>query len=303
MTFFIPEKILISSILGFYSRVKSKILRLLRLKINSQKFESNKRDIYIIHHLACTGGSLISKLIRNSFNCVLVSEINPGYAFGSYYFSPHDLLSQFSFASNKSIRTFQQAIENYNRSLDFCIENIDIDQFLVIRDWSDGDFYSTNLLPHICSTKDWIDSKKYNIHSVITVRHPIESFISKVKSNWQKDDNKNSLEIYCRKYLYFLNHYEFSEIFYYENICCNHKSELKKLSKIWSKKFKNIKSISQKKISGDSGRSSTKIMLRASKNISKELRDQMNSSHSYNKLCKRLGYKADIEENSLNFFN
>ena len=93
------------------------------------------------------------------------------------------------------------------------MENIDLDQFLVIRDWSEGDFYESKILPHICSSKDWIDSNKYNIHSIVTVRHPIESFLSKAKYNWEEIKNENALEVYCRKYIDFLNHYQDSDNF------------------------------------------------------------------------------------------
>ena len=297
-----PEKIILRTIVGIYNRLKSKILTLLKFKYEIKKIDTNKKDIYIIHHLACTGGTLISKLIRDSFNCILVSEINPGYNFGYHYFSPTNLLSQFSVSSGKPMRTIKKAIEIYNESIDFCLDNIELDQFLVIRDWSEGDFYHQNLVPHNCSTKDWIDPKKYNIHSIISVRHPIESFISKLNNSWEKIDNQNAFEIYCKRYLDFLNHYAGCKIIYYEDICSNYELELNKLSKIWCKKLKSIKLISKKKMSGDSGRSSLKIDLRKSKNISKKLRSQINSSNSYIELCKRLGYKSDIEENSLNYF-
>ena len=59
----------------------------------------------------------------------MVSEINPGYNFGYHYFSPTNLLSQFSFASGKPMRTIKKAIEIYNKSIDFCLDNIESDQF------------------------------------------------------------------------------------------------------------------------------------------------------------------------------
>lgn len=304
MFIFPPEKILGLFISGIYNRLKSKSLSLLELKYKTKnKNEFQKKDLYMIHHLACSGGSLISKIIRDSFNCILLSEINPGYSFGSHSFTPTDLLSQFAYASNKSIRTFKKRIETYNRNIDFCFENVDKNQFIVIRDWSEGDFYSSKVVPHICSCKDWINSQKYNIYSIVSVRHPLESFISKTKNNWEIAEKKNSLEIYCRRYLDFLNHYEGSKIIYYENVCNNYELEVKRISELWGKEFKKIKSLSNKQISGDSGRSSLQISLRPSKNISKEISIQMNTSNSYIKLCKRLGYRADIKENSINFFN
>lgn len=303
MFLFPPERIINLFLIGFYNSLKRKILRLniLNFKLNKNK-KQKKSDIYIIHHLACTGGSLISKIIRDNFNCILVSEINPGYAFGTYSFTPHNLLSQFSYSSKKPLKTFRKAIEIYNSCIDFCLRNIEENQFLVIRDWSEGDFYVDKILPHNCSSREWIDAKKYSINSIVTVRHPIESFISKVKNNWENIDNKNALEIYCRRYLDFLNHYEGSEIIYYENICSNYESEFIKISKIWGQKIKKVKLPSSKKISGDSGRSSLKISLRPSKNINKEIKNQMKDSISYINLCNKLGYNPYIKGNTKDFF-
>lgn len=59
------------------------------------------RPVVLLHHLACTGGTLISKYLRDAAHCELLSEINPGHMFATGIFSPTNLLSQHSFASGR----------------------------------------------------------------------------------------------------------------------------------------------------------------------------------------------------------
>ena len=103
----------------------------------------------------------------------------------------------------------------------------------------------------------------------MTVRHPIESYISADEKNWLITPNGSqmNLEEYCLRYTKFLNAYHGIHIFFYEKICLRPVTFLKNLASIWMIEYAGNKEISiqGKRMSGDSGRSSNIIELRAAK--------------------------------------
>ena len=101
-----------------------------------------KPIIRTLHHAACTGGTLISKIVRDNLGACVLSEINPGYLFGTGNFDPSNLLSHFSHANDNNEACASLAIQAYNDNLRKIIEMLPAGSPIVVRDWSHGDFFA-----------------------------------------------------------------------------------------------------------------------------------------------------------------
>ena len=62
-------------------------------KENQSPIKSQKITLRSIHHLACTGGTLISKCIASMPDVALISEVNPMNRFGQDFCPSNPCLS------------------------------------------------------------------------------------------------------------------------------------------------------------------------------------------------------------------
>ncbi|MBF0357544.1 MAG: tetratricopeptide repeat protein [Magnetococcales bacterium] len=147
--------------------------------LSNENSSAGKPVVRIIHHLARTGGTLICKCIGSMDNVVLLSEINPR---GSHFFNPldqaakwHGLVPEFEHEAHIANRpeSFIAAIEQIQQS---CQKQ---GKTLLIRDWTWLDFigypfrkplYNLNLADVL--------SERFTIKSAITVRHPLDQWLS-----------------------------------------------------------------------------------------------------------------------------
>src|SRR5690606_27136401 len=139
-----------------------------------------REPVRIVHHLACTGGTLLSKCIAAMPNTQLLSEVNPLSAFGEVMEKP-------AFAPTDMIKQMKQSTRGADTSLvvELFLDNLDTIQDaslkngyrLVLRDHS----HSQYCLGPAVSTRPKLAevvSRRHETLSVVTVRHPVESFLS-----------------------------------------------------------------------------------------------------------------------------
>lgn len=256
-----------------------------------------RAPIRLIHHFACTGGTLMSKVISAMPNVVLLSEIDPLSTMAANapqpQFAPTDLILGARHAFRK---ISEPTLTNmFLQSLQVLYESMKHQgQSLVLRDHSHS---------HFCVARDPDDRPTlrdilrahHDTLSLVTVRHPLESYISLKANNWHLKNVENPLEDYARRYHRFLDVYDGTPIIRFEDFLedpekvsaqmCAH------LDLPWSPTQIDIFNVV--KMSGDSGRGGDVITPRARKPIPEDLQVQIKDAQAYHSLCKRLSYEAE----------
>ena len=165
--------------------------------------KQDKPTIRIVHNLARTGGTLISKCLGCMNDVILLSEIHPA---GSQLYNPiqqaHEWFNLITPADFNTIKTkknysFLDAIELISKR---CNKK---NKTLIIRDWSHLDFMAIPYLSypshHLTITK--VLQKKFTTIDTITVRHPIDQWLSLRKLAVMK--NKLTVDMFLHGYLNF----------------------------------------------------------------------------------------------------
>lgn len=248
-----------------------------------------------VHHFACTGGTLISKCISSMPCTLLLSEVDPlSSRTVSGRFAPTDLIELARLGSKPPsqetvLRVFLaglSALEADVRSMG---------QDLVLRDHSHGHFCDSSDIPDRPTLRE-ILMPNYQLLSLVTVRHPLDSFLSLRRLEWLHF-LPATIEEYARRYHLFLDRYEGIQIFRYEDFVGNPKGLMPQFCEVlklpYNPDFVNL--FSAQKLSGDSGRSSTVIERRQRRAIPDTVQDMLVAAPIYTSLCARLGYIADLQ--------
>lgn len=251
-----------------------------------------------IHHLSCSGGTIISKCLASMPGSIVLSEVNPNPV-GCYRFNPFDavqmLLAQIEEINTAELRQkiFLDRINEVNRIISERGEK------LIIRDHTHSDYLIQKSVDQITSKTSVITSlsESYDIKSVLTVRNPLNSFLSLKRTDWAP--NVQSFDDYCSRVLLMLNFYEALKcpIYKYEDFCDDPTRILKEIcahieidySDDYANKFHTIK------MTGDSGRGKlkTKILKLKTRFIGPQLLSAARKSSSYGEICERYAYKFE----------
>jgi len=251
---------------------------------------NEKPVLRTIHHLACTGGTVISKCLAAMPHVALISEVNPSNRFGSE-FEPTNPLLQLE-RSYRKLDT-QDIIEDFTRQVAhanrICRQD-DVD--LVIRDHSHTDFCMGPAPAATCPIADYLGSD-YELLSVLTVRHPLDSYLGLLAQGWEKQFSPSTLDEYSRRYLSFLERYSTLPVLRYEDFCTQPENFMEGLCGIlevgYSASF--LGRFGAITLSGDSGRIGVDtIEPRPMRELPEQLNAEITSSESYIKLLTKLGY-------------
>ena len=249
-----------------------------------------KPVIRTIHHLACTGGTLLAKCLASMHSVALISEINPLNRCGSKFEPTNPLLllerSHRELSTEERIDIFKIQIK---QAFEICQKD-DVD--LILRDHSHTDFHFGKEVSMMCPLRDCL-SIDYDLISVVTVRNPLDSYLALVSNGWEKQFYPNDLNEYSKRYLAFLEKYNELEIIRYEDFCANPLAIMKKLCEILHLEFNKdfSRSFGNKNLSGDSGRTGLEaIEVRQRRPIPKELEPYIENSKYYLELVQQLGY-------------
>ena len=257
------------------------------IKELSQIYE--KPVIRSIHHFACTGGTLISKCLASMPNIALISEVNPMNRHDSQFTPTNPLLllerSLRTFTTEEKLDIFKEQVA---KAMLLCQKE---DHDLILRDHSHTDFCVGNEVSDTYAIKDFL-SEDYQLIYVLTVRHPLDSYLSLVSNGWEHFCPKGIHE-YSRRYLAFIDKYSPSEIIRYEDFCENPPEVMKRICGIlrigYDKDFLNT--FGKKILSGDSGRTGIEIIeKRKRRPVSKEIISELEKSTYYSELVDRLNY-------------
>ena len=242
--------------------------------------------IRTIHHLAATGGTVICKCVAAQPNVCLLSEINPrGHA--RIAFAPTDPVSQFLARYpevSDELRTdyFRVQIELLQKT---CSVH---KRHLVLRDHSHTDYMGKQvrrpaaLLSHL---------NGYEVVSVVTIRDPVDSYLSSVRKHWLGAIG-NDFDVYCQRIERFVGDLNGNPVFRYEDFCNRPADTVKQLCAELNISFdaEFITQFHRIRLTGDSGRTGKVIEPRARRDIPEELKLMAAGSSSYHTFCDRFGY-------------
>ena len=240
--------------------------------------------IFTLHHLSATGGTLISKCLAAMPNVVLLSEINPLVT--NYGFNPFDPIQQFTRYGLLTPAELQEIfLERITLIVEKCRQS---EQKLIIRDHAHSDFLLAHSAtkPHLLAALQ----AKYALKSIITLRNPIDSWLAMLPQGWHRQ--VQTFDRYCDRYLKFLDTYQDSPYFLYENFVRQPDAIMEKMCKYYGIDFApNYKQkFSQIKLSGDSGRTSSEISPRPRRKYEQSFAEEVKRSINFHKICQRLGY-------------
>ena len=279
-----------------------------------------------VHHVAASGGSIVSQVLAASTNSVLVSEINP---FGTVYrglepfYDPTSLLWHLVYNSKDLSPTLK--LKYFFGQLDISIEHVkSLSKNLLLRDHSHTTFNFLNKNQTFNNKKVdsfFLESLKYfyskkkdilnfpRINPFLSIRHPLDSFIASRKKNWLFEYCGDVINIdnYCKGLLNFQNYMEnveFAKVIRYEDLCLNFESSLNELFLDLDINYKipTISEVNRIKVTGKSGRKSNDIVLRERflDDLDDCLKNQIKESIYYKQFCRKNNYNPNYNQPPIN---
>ena len=153
-----------------------------------EKVKSFRPTIRIVHHMARSGGTIISKCLGCMNNVLLLSEIHPK---GGRWFDPiiqaHQWFGMFDSAEIREGRlTEMPFLEKISRVYEKAYGQ---NKTLIIRDWTHLDFTAKPFVenPTYELTTALVLDQQFELLHVATVRHPIDQWLSLRNLSVMKD--------------------------------------------------------------------------------------------------------------------
>jgi hypothetical protein len=265
-------------------------------------YKKSKPDIRVVHHLACSGGTLISKCISAMPNVYLLSEAHPfsdlHLGAGKPKFSPTDI----SALSRHADIPHQQELARkvFLESIKIADNHLtNMGSHLVIRDHTHSD-YSTG--ETVCAHSAIVNvlQRDYNVMSLLTIRDPIDAYAALVKNKWLHF-SPPTFDEYCRRFNVMLNHFENEHIVRFEDFVADPRKKMQKICKClsipYSELFEDIFGVFR--VTGDSGRSSDIIGSRE-RIAPEDVLNQCKNSKEYQKICDAGWYAKQDVVNGIN---
>lgn len=254
--------------------------------------------VRVVQHLSCAGGTLISRCLAGLPNVAMLSEVNPASKERSRkdaIFSPTDLTALAHYGKFPEIEELSEKI--FLASIMVMLQHTErLGKYLLIRDHSHTDYLSDGDGPVVeQSTVKRLLSKDCRVISILTVRHPVDSYLSLLSNQWIRF-KPEIFEEYCRRYVLFLEQNEESSIYKYEDFVSKPAEQVAEMCSVlelaYSEDF--IDFLGLYELTGNSGRQSNKISDRPRRNFNKAFSREARGSDSYLKLCKKLNYDPSL---------
>jgi hypothetical protein len=260
----------------------------------TNNYKKPKPVIRVIHHLACSGGTLISKCISAMPNVYLLSEAHPfsdlHLGAGKPKFLPTDISTLSRHAGIP--QQHELARKMFLESIKITEQHLtNMGSYLVIRDHTHSD-YSLGETERPYSSIVNVLQSHYNVSSLLTIRDPIDSYAALVKNKWL-NFSPRTFDEYCRRYNVMLNHFEHANIVRFEDYVADPRGEMQKICEFlsipYSELFEDIFGVFR--VTGDSGRSS--VIIGSRERIAPEyVLNQCKNSKEYQKICDAGWYNA-----------
>ncbi|WP_204115912.1 hypothetical protein [Shimia biformata] len=254
------------------------------------------RHLRCLHHLACTGGTLIAQCLSAQPDTWLLSEVDPLSPIAhTHPFVPTDMIGLARFSSQPGGDDLDLAL--FRAGLDVLYDTArDRGLSLILRDHAHGHFSHGPEIPDR-PTLDEILLETYQPTSLVSVRHPLDSYLSLMNNKWVHF-TPGTLAEYCRRYHVFLDRHQGMARLRYEDFVTEPDRHMAWICDLfdlayspdYARLFPDII------LSGGSGRVSRTIgPLRPRRPIPADLTPELRDNAPYEALCDRLGYDPDPE--------
>ena len=247
------------------------------------------------HSLACTGGTLISKVIGALPNVALLSEIDPLSDMDIAKhgevprFAPTDIIHALNHVPRRIDN--QLLLETFLASVETAaFELSQRGMVLILRDHAHSQF---------CRRLDWtkrptlleIVGGRLATHSLVAVRHPLDSFLALDANQWRQF-HPFTLEEYSKRVTAFLDRYEHAPFIRYEDFVSEPEACLQRICDVLHLPFTPLvlDMISAVRMTGDSGRRGMSIAPRPRRSVPDGI-EKDRRTISYVRLCERLDYE------------
>ena len=258
--------------------------------------------IRVLHHWACSGGTIISRSIASLPHVLLLSEVHPlahlRLPTEDHEYYPTDLIRQVCLDHNNRdpllcMALWTGAIDSLQREL------LKQELCLVLRSHSHIDFF-TGPFPAESSLVSKSLTSRHRLLELFSVRHPLDSWISMSKMGWDKHFRFASFSEFCRRCLAMTKALANIPILRYEDFTLAPHKSLQSICKDLELSYSedgmsNLGSIS---LTGNSGRSSDLISPRLRQPIPESIQNELDILQEsldspYLQLCHLLGYDPD----------
>jgi hypothetical protein len=248
------------------------------------QYQEQKPTIRIIHHLACSGGTLISKCLSAMPNVYLLSEVHPytnlHLGTGKPKFSPTDISSLSKYAGIPSIKMLRK--ELFLQNIITTHKHVaSYGGTLILRDHTHSDFHVDSTTTEQPSVIDAL-SDVFTIKSVITFRDPVDSYLSLQQNKWAHF-SPGTFEEYCSRIIKMLTAYKDVKLFHYEDFVEKPVFLLQEICAEMQIQYVDNWQLyfDVAQVTGDSGRSSVTIEARPRRDLSTEMLNEIADSESY----------------------
>jgi hypothetical protein len=252
-----------------------------------------REPVRTIHHFACTGGTLFSKCIAALPNVQLLSEVDPlsplGLPAGGPRFVPTDAVSQLRQAT-RGFRP-EALVDLFSSQLRVIYNEADSDgQYLVIRDHTHSHFCTASEIADRPTVRELVAAVA-PVRSIVTVRHPVDSYVSLKAMKWIHF-HPGTFEEYCQRYIEFLSRYAETPVVRYEDLVDRPAETMTVVADLlalpFDESFMSLQSVFR--LTGDSGRRDGPIGPRERRAEAVELHRDSGGIESYRALLGMLGY-------------
>lgn len=254
-----------------------------------------KPKLRMIHHLACSGGTLVSKCLAALPNVFLLSELHPTTTLhqggGKPKFLPSDVTTQARYANVPNVE--ELAWDIFKSNIQKAHKHIErYSGKLIVRDHTHSDFCVGDTF---CEQSSLALKLKddFELLRVVTLRDPIDSYLSLVKNNWVHFEPK-TFDEYCKRVWFFLEEYSDCDVYRYEDFVSDPKKTMLSMSTVLQLSYDDtfLDTFNLFKVTGDSGRSGDVIAPRERKALTNDEIEEFAGSEYYARIANRFKYNS-----------
>ncbi len=256
-----------------------------------------EEPVRTIHHFACTGGTLVAKCLASMPNTRVLSEVEPHSRLpllDDQRFFPTDLVQLLrvgTYDSNTDLES-EVFLGGFKPIYTHCRRQ---GLRLVVRDHAHSKYCVGEAVVAGPSLRELLASE-YRVQAIVTVRHPLDSYLSLLNNGW-RHFQPASLEEYCRRYLRCLRDHEQLPVFKYEDLVDRPAPVMEEICSALDVPYDDSfpSTFGVHRLSGDSGRSDRAIGKRSRRPVSPEVAEQLDSG-AFAECCSVLGYEIESGE-------
>lgn len=256
-----------------------------------------KCTLRLLHHWACSGGTLISKCLCMLPGVVFLNEVHPLAHLrllrnpNEDRYCPTDICRQLSYPHNG--RDPALIMASFRGSITALLEKTEQEKLhLVIRSHDHIDFF-LGPLPALDYTFTTLFKNTSRLLNILTVRHPLDCWLTLLETEWHKQISLHSFDEFCQRCLLMLEASENIPRFQYERFVLNPNDQLQAITQALELTFdpQALEDFGKITLSGSSGRQSSAIEPRPRRPFSKQLELEAAKSRHYEHLCRELAYQ------------